>query len=241
MAPMPSPTQNVGQRRSRIVLPKTLRSSIAGRLSGGTVAGTVVGQEDLLKARFDTPDVPDFEARGGLDERVEAAHDRAAERLAVHREVLDAGQVSECLHRNLAAEIDLELAQGALLQPRDRFDGEQPALADDPNTVAQVLDFGQLMRGDEDRPSFGTSLLAQTLELQLDEWVQAGRRLVEDEQIGPDHEGCDKTDLLLVAAREALDLLRRVELDTLDQILAVDLVNATLEVAEVGEQLATRQ
>src|ERR1035437_1002349 len=142
MAPMPSPTQNVGQRRSRIVLPKTLLSSMAGRLSDGAVGGAVVGQEYLLEAGLDAAQVANLEPRCDFDEGIEAAHDRASEDLAVYGEVPDAGQIGERLDRDLAAEIDLEPSEGALLERGDRLDREQPALADDPDAVAQVLDFG---------------------------------------------------------------------------------------------------
>src|ERR1035437_3427715 len=241
MAPMPSPTQNVGPRRSRIVLPKTLRSSMARPLSRVAVAGAVVRQEDFLEARLDASHVADLESCGGLDERVQAAHDRASEYLAVDGQVLDTGQVGERLQRDLAAEIDLEAAQGAFLECGNRLHGEQPALSDDPHSVAQVLDFGQLVRGNEDRASLGARLLAEMLEFELDERVQAGSRLVEDEQVGADHERRDQADLLLVAARQALDALARVELESLDQFLAVVRIDATLEVAQVGQQLATGQ
>src|ERR1035437_10582602 len=100
MAPMPSPTQNVGQRRSRIVLPKTLRSGMAGRLSRVAVAGAVVRQEDFLEARLDASHVADLESCGGLDERVQAAHYRASEYLAVDGQVLDTGQGGERLERD---------------------------------------------------------------------------------------------------------------------------------------------
>src|SRR5450759_3617236 len=137
MAPMPRPTQKVGQRRSRTVFQKTLRSSMGRLLARGRTARSVasslaqsltrsvVGHEDLLEARFDAPQVADLEPRGGLHESVEAAHDRAPESLPVDGQVPHAGQARERLDRDLVPEIDLEPAQGPFLQRGDRLDREQ--------------------------------------------------------------------------------------------------------------------
>jgi hypothetical protein len=104
-----------------------------------------------------------------------------------------------------------------------------------------MLDLGQLVGGDEDRPPLGPGLLAEVLEFELNEGVQAGCRFVQDEELGSDHEGSDQADLLLVAARQALDALARVELEPLDELVAICGVDAALEIAQVGQQLLARQ
>ena len=74
-------------------------------------------------------------------------------------------------------------------------------------------------------------------------WTNGSRPAVGSsriEQLGPGHEGGDQADLLLVAARQALDLLRRVELERARSASRGSRVDAALEVAEVGEQLARR-
>ena len=48
----------------------------------------------------------------------------------------------------------------------------QAAAPDDPHAVAEVLDLGELVGRYEDRPAFVTGLLAEALELELDERVQ---------------------------------------------------------------------
>jgi hypothetical protein len=95
------------------------------------------------------------------------------------------------------------------------------------------------MRRDEVGAALGAGLLAEVLELELDEGIQARGGLVEDDQVRPDYEGSDETDLLLVSARQALDALGRIELEALDQPVAVDAVDRAVEVPQVGQQLAT--
>lgn len=101
------------------------------------------------------------------------------------------------------------------------FDGQQASQADDPDPVAQVLHLGQLVRRDEDRPALLAGFLAEALEFELDEWIEAGRGLVEDQQFGPDHEGRYQAHLLLVAARQALDAFGGVQFEAFDQLVAV--------------------
>ena len=54
-------------------------------------------------------------------------------------------------------------------------------------------------------------------------------------------EGRHEADLLLVAAREALDLLRQVELETIDQLRPVGPIRTPAQVAEVLERLGAGQ
>src|SRR5450759_1918480 len=128
-----------------MVLVKTLRSSMARLRSGNSLAGPVVGQEDLFQAGIYAPQVTDLVARRGLDQRVQAAHHRAAESLAIDDQVPHARQAGERLGRDLASEVDLEPAQGPLLERGDGLDREQPTLADDPHAVTQMLHLGQLV------------------------------------------------------------------------------------------------
>jgi hypothetical protein len=207
----------------------------------GRVAGPVVGQENLLEAGLDAPEVEDLIPCGRLHERVERAQDGAPEHGILHGEVADAGDPGERLRRHGRGEVDLEAPQRPLLEDRDRLDCEQPAFADYSDPVAEVLDLRQLMRRDEDRPAFVPGLLAEVLELDLDEGVQAGRRLVHDQQVGPDHEGRHQAYLLLVAPGKALDLLGGVELEAGNEPLPIRRVHRALEIAEVGEQLPAGQ
>src|SRR6185437_6685410 len=84
-------------------------------------------------------------------------------------------------------------------------------------------------------------LAGESLELELDEWVEPARRLIEDEQLGPILEGGNQPDLLLVAARHALDLLRRIELEPTDELGPVGMIRRTAQVAEILERLGARE
>src|SRR5450759_1288739 len=240
---MPRETQKVGQRRSRIVLVKTLRSSMARLVpsAGGGGPRAVVGHEDLLEACLDGPEVPNLEAGRGLDQSIQAALDGALENPTFDTDVEDPRKAAECLDRDIAPKLDLQAAQGSTLQVRDRLHGQQPALANDPHSVAEVLNFRQLVRRDEHGSAVVARLFAEMLEFELDEGVQAGSRLIEYEQLRLAHEGCDEPHLLLVAAGEALGPLAGVEFEPLDQTIAVGGVDAALEIGQVGQELAAGQ
>ena len=94
-------------------------------------------------------------------------------------------------------------------QPSDRLDPvdlDQPALADDRDAVAGAVDLVDDVRREEDRPSLGPGFAHELEEGLLDERVEAGRRLVEDQQVRPVLERHDQADLLLVALRVLLEL-----------------------------------
>ena len=101
------------------------------------------------------------------------------------------------------------------------------------DAVAGPLDLGQDVAREEDRPALGARLADQLVERLLDERIEPGRRLVEDEQLGPVLEGDDEPDLLLVALRVLLELARRVEVEALDQRRLVGRVDAAAQVGEV--------
>src|SRR4030067_233201 len=65
--------------------------------------------------------------------------------------------------------------------------------------------------GEERGAAVGARLADERVEFLLDQRVQALRRLVEDEQLGPVHEGLHEPDLLPVAVRERLDLHAELE------------------------------
>ena len=106
--------------------------------------------------------------------------------------------------RHRVGELDLDPAPLHRLaeQVVDPLDRDQPAVADDPDPVADALDLVELVRGEEDRAAALAFLAHQGEELLLHQRVQAARRLVEDEQVGAVEEGEDQADLLAVAARE---------------------------------------
>ena len=89
------------------------------------------------------------------------------------------------------------------------------------------------------RPSSGGGELA--LEDLLHEGVQAGGRLVEDEQRHAAGERGDEGDLLPVALGVGLALLGLVELEALDEAASAVLVDAAAQPAEQVDDLTTAQ
>ena len=136
------------------------------------------------------------------------------------------------------AEDELDLVVGEVAQRLGPIDAGELAAADDRDAVARLLDLGQDVRAQEDGAALFLGLADDRVELLLDERVEAGRRLVEEQQVGPVLEGDDQADLLLVALRVLAELARRIDLEPLDQLLLVGAVDAAAQVGEVVERLA---
>ena len=113
---------------------------------------------------------------------------------------------------------------------------ERPA-AQDADPVAQRLHLAQDVRGQEDRLAPLARLLRTLAEDLLHERVQAARGLVQHEQVSPGHEGGDEEDLLAVALGVLADLLGRVEVEALDELVPVGRVDLALHPAEEVERL----
>ena len=138
-------------------------------------------------------------------------------------------------------EAQLDLVVGEVTQRLDTIDHGQPTLADDGHPVAGLLDLAEDVARQEDRPAVGLGLADDLVEGLLDERVEAGRRLVEDEQVRPVLERDDEPDLLLVALRVLLELPARVDVQPGDEVLLVGPVDPAAQVREVLDRLATGQ
>ncbi len=110
----------------------------------------------------------------------------------------------------------------------------QPALAQDPDPVAQGLDLAQDVGREEDRLAALLGLAGGVAEGDLHQRVEPARRLVEQQQVGPGREGRDQLHLLAVALREGPDLLAGVELEAVHELVAVGAVDAA---AQPGQEL----
>ena len=99
---------------------------------------------------------------------------------------------------------------GEVAQGFDAVDLDEDAVADDRHAVAGLLDLGQDVRAQEHGAARVLGLADDAVELLLDERVQAGRGLVEQEQVRPVLEGDDQADLLFVALRVLAEPARRV-------------------------------
>ena len=135
---------------------------------------------------------------------------------------LTPGSAAKAPTGHLAREPQLDLVVGEIAQRLDPVDPDQPALADDRDPVAGLLDLGQDVAREEDRAALGLRLADDLVERLLDERVEARRRLVEDQQVGPVLERDDQADLLLVALRVLAELAARVDVEARDQLGLVD-------------------
>jgi hypothetical protein len=82
--------------------------------------------------------------------------------------------------------------------------------------------------------------LDQAHELLLQERVEAGGRLVEDQQLGLVHEGLDDADLLPVAPGQTLDLPIKIEAEPVGQLVDPRGRDPAAQIPQVREQLASR-
>ena len=91
--------------------------------------------------------------------------------------------------------------------------------------VAHGLDLAQDVRGEQHGLPAIARLPYARAEHLLHEWIEPGRRLVEQEQVGPGRERGDQQDLLPVAVAVRADLLVGRELEAVDELGAVCLVD----------------
>src|ERR1700730_13072664 len=97
------------------------------------------------------------------------------------------------------------------------------------------------MRRQKDGASFIARLEDQAIEFLLVQWIEAARRLVENQQARAGHEGLDQDDLALVAGRVLAELAADVQLEALDHLLEVCVIDAPAQVREVLEDLPARE
>src|SRR3972149_6752324 len=149
IAARPRPYQKTCQRRSRSVLTRTLRRGTSGLLHFGLRCRLVVGEEDLLQARLLRAQVEDAVAGDGLQGAVQVVAHLQVDEVAVAAQLAHAGQ-REGVGRHRLAEADLDDVQGAALEVRYRLDGDDLAVTDDADAVADPLHLGEDVRGEED-------------------------------------------------------------------------------------------
>src|SRR4029078_4251378 len=114
----------------------------------------------------------------------------------------------------------------------------QPAITDDRHAGAGLLDLGQDVRAQEDRPTLGLGLANELVEGLLDERVEARGGLVEDQQVRAMLEGDHQPDLLLVALAQLLVLPARVNVEPLEKLALITRVAPAAKVREVLDGLA---
>ena len=108
--------------------------------------------------------------------------------------------------------------EGKLADRLDPVDLHEAALADDGHAVTGAVDLVDDVRGQEYRAPIGLRLAHDLEELLLDERIEAGRRLIEDQQVRLVLKSDDQADLLLVPLRVLLEPSARVEIEAFDQL-----------------------
>src|SRR5256885_1095710 len=179
---------------------RPMRSRATLLADGGLL---VVAQEDVLEARLDAGQRNDLVAGGHLDHRVGGALHRDAQDVAFVQvlHLGDAIKPGELLDRHGLAEDDCQLDALHVPEVAHARDLDQPALADDADSGAGLLDLAEHMGRKEHCASRLARLLDHGLELLLVERIEAARRLVEDEDLGAVHEGLDEHHLAFGACR----------------------------------------
>ncbi len=133
------------------------------------------------------------------------------------------------------------MVEGQLADRLDAVDLDKPALADDRHAVAGAIDLIDDVRRQEDGPAVRLGLADDLEEGLLDERIEPGGRLVEDEQVGSMLERHDQPDLLLVALAVLAKLAAGIEIEPLDQALDVGALDAAAQVREVGDRVGPGQ
>src|SRR5256885_16245130 len=201
----------------------------------------VVAEEHVLETWLVTGQRHDGVLRRRLDHGIRGALHREAHRRpsvqGLH--VGHAFQPSKGLDLYRVGKRDRDLVALDVLELRDAADPDEPALADDADSRARLLDLVQDMRGEEHRAPLVPRLHDHAVELLLVQRIEAAGRLIEDEDARPVHESLDEDDFPLVARRVLAKLPAGVEVEPLDELLHVRLVDAAAEVGEIFEQLPT--
>ena len=120
-------------------------------------------------------------------------------------------------------------------------DVDEPARSQDPDPVTQCLDLAEDVRGQEDRLVAFLRLMDAMAEGLLHQWVEPAGRFVEQQQVGPGHQRCDQDQLLPIALGVGPHLLRRIQVEPLDQLVAVWLVDLALHLTEQMQRLGAGQ
>ena len=110
-----------------------------------------------------------------------------------HRQSREGGWVDRLLER------EPDSSRRSLTQALDGVDEHQPPLPDDGDLMGEPLDLVQVVRGEEHGPPPVDYFSKKIRELLLEQGIEPGRGLVEDQQLRVVHERLYEADLLPVA------------------------------------------
>ena len=118
---------------------------------------------------------------------------------------------------------------------------DQLPFPQDTHAVAERLDLAHDVGREEHGLTPVTGLSDAGAKGLLHQRIEAARGLVEDEQVGADHQRADEDDLLAVPPGIGTDLLVRIEVEAGDQLVAVGLVDLPVNPPEQVQRLGTGQ
>ena len=152
---------------------------------------------------------------------------------------LTPGHTRDVGHGTIEGRLDADRAEVSHVGQRARLD--QLPLPQDAHAVAERLDLAHDVGREEDGLTPVTGFSDAGAKGLLHERIESARRLVEDEQVGTDHQRADEDDLLAVPPGIGTDLLVRIEVEAGDQLVAVGHVDLAVDPAEQVERLGTGQ
>src|SRR6266540_4312720 len=151
-------------------------------------------------------------------------------------ETVDAREAVEAGGRPLQHDGDGSARQVAhLLQGSALLRAAQP---NDAEAVAEGLDLGQDVAGEQHCPALGLDLPDAVLEDGLHQGVEAGRGLVEEQELGVGGERRHQADLLAVPLGVGARLLGRIELEAQEKLVPPPPVEVAAEPAEEIDDLS---
>ena len=172
--------------------------------------------------------------RGGVV-AAEAEFDRAVVEDRRGRDVGVGLEGGACRLERVALGQDADAQDRAIPEPTldvaDRALRQDPAAIDDRHARAQLLELGQDVAADEDRLAERPELAQEFAQLDASARVQAGGRLVEEQDLRVVDQGVRQAQPLLHAARERLDVV----------VAAIGEVDELQEVADRPASLRGRQ
>ena len=125
-----------------------------------------------------------------------------------------------------------------LLQGSALLRAAQP---NDAEAVAERLDLGQDVAGEQHGPALGLDLPDAVKEDGLHQGVEAGRGLVEEQELGVGGERRHQADLLAVPLGVRARLLGRIELEALEKLVPPPPVEVAAEPTEEIDDLSAAE
>ena len=196
-----------------------------------------MGEEELLERGLPADKVAHAGPGQSSEQRLDRTRHPAADPAAVDLDGTHPGKPRQWRHRPVHLGFDVQRREVAHLGERPHF--HEPSRAQDRDSVAQRLHLAQDVRGQEDGLAVLAGLRHALAECAFLQRIQAARRLVQEQQIGPRHEPGDQNELLPVPLRVGTHLLGRIELEALDQQVPVGDVDVPMDATQQVERLSS--